>query len=98
MAVFRPEIPPHVAEVIRPLPPDLKRGVKQALRALSLYPFAGDSLLRELQGSRKYGVRRFRIIYEVDQRHRVLRVYAVGHRREVYEQVIEQIRRSRSPR
>ena len=25
MAVYRPDIPPHVAEIIRHLPPDLKR-------------------------------------------------------------------------
>jgi hypothetical protein len=32
MAVYRPDIPPHVAEVIRHLVPDVKRSVKQALR------------------------------------------------------------------
>ena len=45
MAVYRPDIPPHVAQLIRHLPPELKRGVKQ--------------LLRELTGLWKYKVRRF---------------------------------------
>jgi len=27
-AGYRPDIPPHVAEVIRHLPPDVKRGIK----------------------------------------------------------------------
>lgn len=49
MAAFRPDIPPHIAEVIRHLPPDVKRSVKQALRALRLDPFSGEPLLRELE-------------------------------------------------
>ena len=98
MAVFRPDIPPHVADVIRHLPPDLKRSVKQALRSLSRDPFSGELLLRELEGLRKYAVRRFRIVYAIDHKRRVIRVFAVGHRREVYEQIAEQIRRSKGQR
>ena len=30
---------------------------------------------------------RFRIVYGVDRRHRVLRIMAVGHRRAVYEEL-----------
>lgn len=94
MAVFRPDIPPHVAQVIRHLAPDLKRSVKQALRALSLDPFSGGPLLRELAGLRKYRVRRFRIVYDIDREQRLLRIFAVGHRRDVYEQVADQLRRT----
>ena len=94
MAVFRPDIPPHVAEVIRHLAPDIKRSVKQALRALCSDPFSGEPLLRELAGLRKYRVRRFRIVYEIDREKRLLRIFAVGHRRGVYEQVADQLRRT----
>jgi len=98
MAVFRPDIPPHVAEVIRHLPPDLKRSVKQSLRALSSDPFSGEPLLRELEGMWKFKVRRFRIVYEVDRQERTIRIFAIGRRREVYEQVAEQLRRARRRR
>ena len=94
MAVFRPDIPPHVAQVIRHLAPDIKRSVKQALRALCSDPFSGEPLLRELVGLRKYRVRRFRIVYEIDREKRLLRIFAVGHRRGVYEQVADQLRRT----
>jgi len=94
MAVFRPDIPPHVAQVIRHLAPDLKRSVKQALRALSLDPFSGEPLLRELAGLRKYRVRRFRIVYGINRERRLLRIFAVGHRREIYEQVADQLHRT----
>ena len=95
MAVYRPDIPPHVAEIVRHLPPDLKRSIQQALRSLSADPFAGAPLMRELSGLWKYKVRRFRIIYELDRKARVIRIYAVGHRREVYEQLADRLRQAR---
>ena len=96
MAGFRPDIPPHVSEVIRHLPPDLKQSVKQALRALSLDPFSGGPLLRELEGLRKYRVRRFRIVYALDRGRRIIRIFAVGHRREIYEKLAAQLRRRKT--
>jgi len=96
MAIFRPDIPPHIVALIRHLPPDIKRGVKQALRMLSRDPLAGIPLVRELEGLRKYGVRRFRIVYSIDGKRRQIRIYAIGHRKEVYEKLVEQIRGSKS--
>ena len=93
MAAYRPDIPPHVAEIIRHLPPDVKRSVKQAVRALSADPSMGVSLRRELSGLLKFKVRRFRIIYELDRKARVIRIFAIGHRRDVYEEVAGQLRR-----
>ncbi len=61
MSLFRPDIPPHVAEVIRSLHPDLKRSIKSAIRAIATDPECGEPLQRELTGLRKYRVRRFRI-------------------------------------
>jgi len=92
MAVYRPAIPPHVAEIIRHLSPDLKRSIKHSIRKLSLNPYDGAPLLRELAGLQKYKVRRFRIVYEVDRRTRTIRIFAVGHRREVYEDLVAQLR------
>lgn len=91
MRVFRPDIPLHVADVIRHLPPDIKRGIKSALRAISMDPYCGVPLLRELEGFWKYRVRRFRIVYTIDHRQRTIRILAVGHRPGVYEDVIARI-------
>ena len=93
MAAYRPNIPPHVADIIRHLPPDVKRSVKQAVRALSADPSMGVPLRRELSGLLKFKVRRFRIIYELDRKARVIRIFAIGHRRDVYEEVAGQLRR-----
>lgn len=87
MNLYRVEIPPHVAAVLRRLPPDLKKSVREAIRALAHNPALGESLRGELEGLWKYRVRRYRIVYEVDRQRRRILLYAVGHRREVYSSV-----------
>ena len=91
MAAFRPDIPPHVAEVIRHFPPDLKRSIKAAIRALSADPNDGEPLIRELEGFWKYRVKRFRIVYSIDRRHKVIRIVAVDHRHRIYEELVKRI-------
>ena len=93
MTTYWPDIPPHVAEVLRHLPPEVKRGVKGAIRALARDPNLGAPLLRELKGLWKYRVSRFRVVYSIDRRHRVLRILAVGHRRQIYEEAVRLARR-----
>ena len=95
MAVYRPNIPAHVAEGVRHLPPDLKRSIKHALRSLSSDPYAGTRFLGELSGLWKYKVRRFRIVYNLDKRARIIKIFAIGHRRAVYEEVANRLRDSR---
>lgn len=81
------DIPPHVAQVIRRLPPDVKKSVKEAIRAIAQDPHLGAPLVGNLTGLWKYKVRRFRIVYAPIQKRRVVRIYAVGHRREIYDKL-----------
>ncbi|MFY4728653.1 type II toxin-antitoxin system RelE family toxin [Nitrospira sp. BLG_2] len=92
MISFRPDIPPHVADVIRSLHPDLKQLIKSAIRSIATNPACGEPLKRELDGLGKYRVRRFRIVYAVHEKTRIIRLMAVGHRRSVYEELIERLR------
>jgi len=89
----RIEIPPHVAEVIRHLAPEIKRRVRAALRAVAEDPSIGDPLRRDLDGLWKFRVRRYRLVYAVDRRARVVRIFAVGHRRGIYEEVAARVHR-----
>jgi mRNA interferase RelE/StbE len=89
---FRPDIPPHVAEVIRSLHPDLKRSIKAAVRNIATDPECGEPLMRELDGLWKYRVRRFRIVYAIDRKARVIRLIAVGHRKSIYENLTAKLR------
>jgi mRNA-degrading endonuclease RelE of RelBE toxin-antitoxin system len=92
MAVYRPDIPPHVAEILRHLSPELKHSIGQAIRSLSVDPFAGAPLMADLSGLWRFKVRRFRIVYEPDRKARVIRIFAIGQRREIYEQLADRLR------
>lgn len=94
MAPFDLDIPPHVADVLRHLPPDVKRPVKAALRAICADQSTGAPLERELKGLWRFRVRRFRIVYGVDRSRRTIRVMAVAHRRHVYDDLAQLVRRT----
>ena len=93
MKPFQSAIPPHVAEVIRSLHPDLKRSIKAAIRAIAADPECGESLRRKLDGLLKFRVRRFRIVYAIDRKTRTIRLMAVGHRRHIYEEIAAQVQK-----
>jgi mRNA interferase RelE/StbE len=98
MRLLAPNIPPHVAHVIRRLPPDVKRSVKQAIRALARDPEIGAPLIGHLAGLWKYRVRRFRIVYEADRGCGMLRIVGVGHRAVIYDALSEAARASARPK
>ena len=93
MISFRPDIPPHVADVIRALHPELKQLIKAAIRAIVADPECGEPLKRELDGLQKYRVRHVRIVYAIDRKRQVIPLMAVRPRRSVYEELTERIRR-----
>ena len=93
MAPFELDIPPPVAEVLRHLPPTIKQPVKAALRAIVTDPTIGAPLEGELRGLWRFRVRRFRIVYAVDRPRRLVRVMAVAHRRHIYDDLVERVRR-----
>ena len=93
MTPFRLDI--HVARVIRSLHPDLKRSVKSAVRAIAAHPECSEPLLRELDGLWKYRVQRFRIVYAIDRKGRIIRLMAVGLRESIYEESTAQLQRKR---
>lgn len=95
MALYRISIPPHVADVLRHLPPAIKRDAKQALRILSEDPRAGQPLERELRGLWKYRIRSFRIVYHLVADQRLIQVIGIGPRRTIYDVIRAVIHRNR---
>jgi mRNA interferase RelE/StbE len=93
VSAWRIDLPPHVAEVVRHLPPEVKQAVKSALRSIAIEPATGEPLRGELEGLWKFRVRRYRLVYAVDRRQRVIRIFAVGHRRGIYEEISRSLRR-----
>ncbi|MBI3318608.1 MAG: type II toxin-antitoxin system RelE/ParE family toxin [Candidatus Omnitrophica bacterium] len=67
------------------LPPEIKKAVRKAIRFLSENPYGGEALKWDLQGKRKFRVGRYRVIHQVDSHERIVIIFAVGHRRVIYD-------------
>ncbi len=67
---------------------DMQRRIQKAIeQRLLAQPFQyGEPLRRSLKGYRKLRVGDYRVIYEVFRTE--IRIYAIGHRKEVYESQI----------
>jgi len=76
---------PECARLIAKLPPEIKWLVRSTFDVLLTKLGLGTELTGELDGYRSYRVRRYRIIYRVNEKESCLEVYHVGHRRDVYE-------------
>jgi mRNA interferase RelE/StbE len=85
LSKFSSRYTPECSRLIAKLPPDIKRLVRSTLDALLAKPEMGTELTGELDGYRSYRVRRYRIIYRVNEEESCLEVYHVGHRRDVYQ-------------
>ena len=83
MSKFFPRYTPECSRLISKLPPE--RLVRSTVDALLTKHEMGTALTGELDGYRSYRVRRYRIIYRVNEEASCLEVYHVGHRRDVYE-------------
>jgi mRNA-degrading endonuclease RelE of RelBE toxin-antitoxin system len=86
MKEYRVRFTPEAAQCISRLHPDHKRIIREALDQLQREPYAGDDLQEELAEFKSLKPKRFRIIYTVDDDHQTVKVYYVGHRRDVYDQ------------
>jgi mRNA interferase RelE/StbE len=95
MTGYRPVLLSRAAEAVSHLPPDIKRAVRAAVRELIANPDAGETLHGELEGLRKYRVRRYRVIYRMDRAAKVINILAVGQRRSIYEEVAELLRQTK---
>jgi len=86
MKEYRVRFTPEAVQCISRLHPDHKRIIREALDQLQREPYAGDDLPEELAEFKSLKPKRFRIIYTVDDDQQMVKVYYVGHRRNVYDQ------------
>ena len=76
-------------EAGKKLNPEIRRAAKAAMRELALSPFIGKELQAQLSGFWSFRFLRYRIIYKVDMQRKIIIVWAVGHRRDIYETLNE---------
>lgn len=85
MTSYRARFTPESSRLIARLPPEVKKLVRSAIDDLREDPYQGSELAGEFIGYRSLKVRRYRIIYRLNDDESFLEIYHVGHRRDVYE-------------
>jgi len=86
MREIRIKFTPEAARLLSKLHPEGKRLIKAGLDELRQNPYLGHDLQQELSGFKSYKIRRYRILYDINEEEGVIQVYYVGHIRDVYEQ------------
>ncbi len=76
----------EAARLLAKLHPEAKKFIKASLEELLRNPYLGDDLQQELSGFKSYKIKRYRVLYDINEEEEVIQVYYVGHRRDVYEQ------------
>ena len=70
---------------IRRLHPHIKAAIKSSIERLQENPFTGKWLEKEIAGYLSIRMKRFRIIYKINEDDRHVEIHHVGHRRDIYE-------------
>lgn len=74
------------------LHPDIKKQLKTTLKELYKTPHLGKSLQNELVNFRSLKMKRYRAVYQIDHPAKTIIVYAIGHRRDIYEVITGLVR------
>ena len=86
MKTWRLRFTPEASRLVSSLHPEIKKQIKKALNDLRENPYAGKDLQEELSNFKTQRFKQYRIIYDVNENQKSIRVYYVGRRRDVYEQ------------
>ena len=87
--VYQIKITPFANESAKNLHPEIKKVLKSALKELSKNPYLGKELQEELSGFWTYRVLRYRIVFKADTQKKIIVVWGIGHRSDVYETLSE---------
>lgn len=81
---YRLDLRPRARKEFLDLPPETARKVLEAIESLQTDPRPHQSI--KLSGGQGYRLRigDYRLLYEIDDPERVVTVYRIKHRREVY--------------
>lgn len=86
MKNLRFKFTPEASRLLSKLHPESKKLIKAGLNELRQNPYLGDDLQQELSAFKSYKIKRYRVLYGINEEEGVIQVYYVGHRRDVYEQ------------
>ena len=83
--MYQIKLTPTAVNAFNRLHPEVKKQLKNALHALKENPCFGKPLREELISFRSLKIKRYRVIYQIDDNLQFIIVIALGHRRDIYE-------------
>ena len=86
MVNFKIKFTPEAARLLSKVHPESKKLIKSALKEIRSDPYVGDDLQGELYDFKSYKPKRYRILYKFDEEKKLVQIYNIGHRKDVYEQ------------
>ena len=87
--MYRVKLTPTAARMFSNFHPIIKKQIKSALKELYENPSLGKALRNELVRFRSLKMKRYRVLYQIDNRDKAAIIYAIGHRRDIYEIVAQ---------
>jgi addiction module RelE/StbE family toxin len=86
MRKWKMRFTPEAARLLSKLHPENKKQIKQALNQLRQHSYTGKDLQEELFGFKSLRLKKYRIIYDINEKDNFLQIYHIGQRSDVYEQ------------
>jgi len=94
---FQVKVTSFASQSGKKLGPEVRKAAKSALKELALNPYRGKELQTELSGFWSLRFLRYRIIYKIDLQQKIIVVWAIGHRRDIYQAFSEQVAKTSVP-
>jgi mRNA-degrading endonuclease RelE of RelBE toxin-antitoxin system len=83
--MYRVKLTPSAGLMFNNFHPTIKKQLKSILRELYEDPYLGKKLQDELAGFRSLKMKRYRAIYQIEIQRKEVIIYAIGHRKNIYE-------------
>ena len=87
MNKFSMRYTPEASRLLSKLHLDNKKLIRAALEDLRNNPYAGRDLQEELYGYKSFKLKRYRVLYNINEEENTIQIFHIGHRKDVYEQL-----------
>ena len=86
MKKFSMRYTPEDSRLLSKLHPENKKLIRAALEDLRNNPYAGTDLQEELYGYKSFKLKRYRVLYNINEEENTIQIFHIGQRKDVYEQ------------
>ncbi len=83
--MFKIKLTPTASLAFNSLHPETRKQLKNALNILKENPYSGKQLREELNYFRSLKIKRYRVIYQINDNFEYIVIIAIDHRRDIYE-------------